>query len=158
MFKLIYTVFSCRCRQKGSLGKKWAVEGVLNKEMELLKTSRTFNLPRSIIKDYVKSNGKNTVEALIGRKQLLPTEEEEELVQYCLVMGHKYYGLCAKDVKCMANSLAIRYGARHPFSREKETAGENDSSCFSGDTLTCHSGNPNACICCTNSSLHPREC
>jgi hypothetical protein len=123
-----------------------AVEAVLNKEMGLLKASKTFNVPRSTIKDYVKINGRNTVEALIGRKPVLLTEVEEELVRYCLVMGHKYYGLCAKDVKRVTYSLGIRNGARHPFSREKETAGESGSSCFSEDTLTCHSGNRNVCL------------
>jgi hypothetical protein len=61
--------------------------------------------------------------SLNGRKPVLPTEIEEELVRYCLVIEHKYYGLCAKDVKRMAYSLAIRNGARYPFSREKEKAG-----------------------------------
>jgi hypothetical protein len=37
-------------------------------------------------------------------------------------MELEYYGLCAKGVKFMAYSLAIRNGARYPFSREKETA------------------------------------
>jgi hypothetical protein len=91
--------------------------------MGLLKASKTFNVPRPTIKDYAKSNGRNTVEALIGRKPVLPTEVEEGLVRYCLVMEHKYYGLCAKDAKRMAYSLAKRNGARHPFSREKEIAG-----------------------------------
>jgi hypothetical protein len=102
---------------------KRAVKAVLNKEMVLLRAPKTFNVPRSTIKDYVKSNGRNTIEALIGRKPVLSTEVEEELVLYCLVMEHKYYGFCAKDVKRVAYSLAVRNGARHPFSKEKETAG-----------------------------------
>jgi hypothetical protein len=61
---------------------KRAVEAVLNKEMVLLKASKTFNVPRSTIKDYVKSNGRNTVEALIGRKPVLLTDVEEEMVRY----------------------------------------------------------------------------
>jgi hypothetical protein len=100
---------------------KRVVEAVLNKEMGLLRASKTSDLPRSTIKDYVKIYGRNTVEALIGKKPVLPTEAEEELVRYCLVMEHEYYGLCAKDVKRVAYSLAVRNGARHPFSREKET-------------------------------------
>jgi hypothetical protein len=48
--------------------------------MGLLKASKSFNVPRSTIKDYVKSTGRNTVEALIGRKPVLPTEAEEEVV------------------------------------------------------------------------------
>lgn len=89
--------------------------------MGFLKASETFNLPRSTLKDYVKSNGRNTVEALIGRKPALPTEVEE-FVRYCLVMEHKYYGLCAKDVKRVAYTVAIRNGVRHPslFKREKK--------------------------------------
>jgi hypothetical protein len=39
-------------------------------------------------------------------------------------MEHKYYGLCEKGVKRMAYSLAIRNGARHPFSRERERDSE----------------------------------
>jgi hypothetical protein len=100
---------------------KRAVEAVINKEMGLLRASKTLNVPRSTIKDHTKSNERNTVEALIGRKPVLPTEVEEELVRYCLVMEHKYYGLCAKDVKRMAYSLAIRNGARHPFSRQRDS-------------------------------------
>jgi hypothetical protein len=84
---------------------KRVAEAVLNKEMGLLRASKTFNVPRSTIKDYVKINGRNTVEASVGRKPVLPTEVEEELVLYCLVMEHNYYGFCAKDVKRVALQL-----------------------------------------------------
>jgi hypothetical protein len=40
---------------------KRAVEAILNKEMGQLKASKSFNVPRSTIKDYVKIKGRNTV-------------------------------------------------------------------------------------------------
>jgi hypothetical protein len=42
---------------------KRAVEAVLNKEMGLLKASKTLNVLPSTINYYAKSNGRNTVEA-----------------------------------------------------------------------------------------------
>lgn len=57
------------------------LEAVFNEEMGLLKALKTFNLPPSAVKDCVKSNGKDTVEALIGKKPVLSTKGEEELVR-----------------------------------------------------------------------------
>ncbi|XP_071445696.1 uncharacterized protein [Hetaerina americana] len=100
-----------------------AVEAVINKEMSLLKASKAFNVPRSTIKDYVKKNGKNSVEASIGRKPVLPADVEGQLVHYCLELERSYFGLTPRDVEAMAYHLATRHGLKHPFSDERQAAG-----------------------------------
>ena len=100
-----------------------AVKAVSNKEMGLLKASKFYSVPRSTLKDYVKNNGKNTIDARIGRKPILPLELEKDLERYCLEMEDKYYGLTRNDIKRMAYCLAIRNNLQHPFSKQKESAG-----------------------------------
>jgi hypothetical protein len=62
------------------------------------------------------------VEALTGRKSVLPTEVEEELVRYCLVMELEYYGFCAKDVKRVALQLGCKEWSKTSlFKRERDS-------------------------------------
>lgn len=103
-----------------------AVLAVKRKEMGLLKASKTFNVPRSTIKDYVKKTEEELeklLEVPLGRKPVLPSEIEDELVEYCLQMEVSFYGLTARDVKRMAFHLAMRNNIPHPFSNEKKSAG-----------------------------------
>ncbi|XP_072392413.1 uncharacterized protein [Diabrotica undecimpunctata] len=49
---------------------------------------------------------------------------EEDLVQYCLEMDRKYYGLELADVRKLAYQLAIRNNLSHPFSEIDGNAGK----------------------------------
>jgi hypothetical protein len=103
-----------------------AIKAVRCKEMGLKTASRVFEVPRSTLKDKV--NSKETdIEKLIntrlGRKPVLPSNVEEELVSYCLMMEKSFFGLTTRDMKRMAFELAIRNGLAHPFSVQQGNAG-----------------------------------
>lgn len=71
-----------------------AIKAVRCKEMGLKTASRVFEVPRSTLKDKV--NSKETdIEKLIstrlGRKPVLPSNVEEELVSYCLMMEKVFW-------------------------------------------------------------------
>lgn len=104
-----------------------AVEAVRANEMGYKKAAKLFKVPRATLKDYVK-NSEKSVETLVsgrmGRKPVLPTELEEELVKYCLQMEKNYYGVTASDLKRMAYQLANRNNIPHPFSLAKKKAGK----------------------------------
>lgn len=118
-----------------------AVLAVKRKEMGLLKASKTFNVPRSTIKDYVKKTEEELeklLEVPLGRKPVLPSEIEDELVEYCLQMEVSFYGLTARDVKRMAFHLAMRNNIPHPFSNEKKVREESGFDFFLNVTLPYH--------------------
>jgi len=60
----------------------------------------------------------------LGRITVLPSELENKLVEYCLIMDQRYYGLRRQDIKRTTLQLAIRYGLKHPFNQEKSAAGK----------------------------------
>jgi hypothetical protein len=47
-----------------------------------------------------------------------------KIVEYCIIMDERYYGLRRQDIKCMAFQLAIRNGLQHPLNPEKSAAGK----------------------------------
>jgi hypothetical protein len=99
-----------------------AVKAVKKKEMGPLKTAKAFNVPRSTLKDYVKTKDTDIEKRLnvpLGRKSVLSPETENHLVQYCSHMEKAFYGLTMKDLQRMAFQLAIRNNLPHRFSTEK---------------------------------------
>ena len=60
----------------------------------------------------------------LGRKTVLPSELENKLVEYCIIMDQNYDGLRHEDIKCMAFQLAIRNGLKHPLNQENSEAGK----------------------------------
>lgn len=113
-------------KQWDKVKMKSAVIAVKNKEMGLLKASKTYGVPRSTLKDYVKKPLEDIQKLLdvpLGRKPILPVELEDELVEYCMNMECSYYGLTARDLKRMAFQLAIRNNIANPFSKDKKSAG-----------------------------------
>jgi hypothetical protein len=77
---------SAKRKSLDNVSMERAVKAMLNKEMGFLKASKTLNVLRSITKDFVNNKERNKVEAVIGRKPVLPAEVEEELVRHCLLM------------------------------------------------------------------------
>ena len=82
------------------------IKAVRCKEMGLKTASRVFEVPRSTLKDKV--NSKETdIEKLIntrlGRKPVLPSNVEEELVSYCLMTEKRFF--CAHNKRYEANGF-----------------------------------------------------
>jgi len=106
--------------------KKWdpermktAIEAMRNKEMVSYKASRVFNIPQTTLRRYVKDRSKkNSSEAVktkLGRKQVLPCEEENDLAEHCRLMERKFIGLKMADVMHLAYHLAVRNGIKPQF-------------------------------------------
>lgn len=120
-------------KRKCSL-KKWSSDNMINaiiavreKRMGYLAASKRFNVPRSTLFDYVRSNSEPTeaVKSKLGRKPILPDELEEKLVEYLLMMEKKYFGCTRNDVKRLAYQLAELNNIPNPFSIVKEVAGKD---------------------------------
>lgn len=110
--------------------KKWdtksmlaAVSAVKNKEMGYLLASKTFAVPKSTLEDYVKHKMKSPEELVqtnLGRPPVLPKEIEADLVDHCVEMDKRFYGLRASDIRRLAFQLAIRNSLKHTFSNNKK--------------------------------------
>ena len=53
----------------------------------------------------------------LGRKAVLPSELENKLVEYRVIMDQSYYGLRRQDIKRIDFQLVIRNGLKHPFNQ-----------------------------------------
>ncbi|KAJ4428279.1 hypothetical protein ANN_24296 [Periplaneta americana] len=71
-----------------------SLKAIREKIMGYLAASKRFNVPRSTLFDYVRSNSEPTkaVKSKLGRKPILPASLEEKLVDYELMMERKYFG------------------------------------------------------------------
>lgn len=119
--------------KKGVAHKKWnpenmknAIEAIKSKQMGYLKASKTFNIPKATLELYVKRGRplEEQCKLQIGRKPVLTAEMEEDLVQHCLDMDKRYYGLGIADIRRLAYQLAIRNNLPHPFSKKDANAGK----------------------------------
>jgi len=105
---------------------KAAIVAVRNKEIGSCKASRIFNLPQTPLERYVKDRQKSsseTVKTKLGRKQVLPCEEENDLAEHCLLTERKFFGLTKADVMRLAYQLAVRNGIKNQFCNRNEKAG-----------------------------------
>ena len=60
----------------------------------------------------------------LERRTVLPSEFENKLVEYCIIMDQRYYGLRRQDIKRPPFQLAITNVLKHPFNQEKSAAGK----------------------------------
>ena len=65
-----------------------ATKAVCNTEMEYLGAAKKYNLPRSTLYDYVRSNWGpfQTTQSKLGRKPIIPPALEKKLVEYLLLI------------------------------------------------------------------------
>lgn len=113
--------------------KKWdpanmaaAVNACRNKEVGYLRASKTFQVPKITLQNYVKS-GKHTSELIklpLGRKPVLNYALEDDLVQYCVKLDKQFFGLRAKDVRRLAYQLAVKNKIKHTFNEKNGMAGK----------------------------------
>jgi hypothetical protein len=63
-------------------------------------------VPRGTLERYVKDTSRSPEELVdvhLGRRNVLPSELENKLVQYCITMNQRYYGLSCKDTEHMTS-------------------------------------------------------
>ena len=99
-----------------------AVRVVRSGEMSYFRASKYISVPRGTPEMYVKDTScspKELVNVHLGGRTVLPSEPENKLVEYCIVMDQRCCGLRCQDIKCMAFQLAIRNVLKHPFNQVK---------------------------------------
>jgi hypothetical protein len=99
-----------------------------NKEMGSYKASRVLNLPQTTLRRCVKDRQKSSSEAVktkLGWKQVLPCEVENDLVERCLLMEKKFFGLKMADVMHLSYQLAVRNGIKSQFCKRNEKMEES---------------------------------
>jgi len=104
-----------------------AVRVVRSGETGYLKASKYYSVPTRTLERYVKDTSLSPEELVnvhVGSRTVLPSELENKLVEYCITMDQRYYGLRCQDIKSMAFQLAIRNDLKHPLTQEKLAAGK----------------------------------
>jgi len=123
-----------------------------------LRALKYFSVPRANSGEVPTSpSPQELVNVHLGRKTVLPSELENKLVEYCIIMDQSYYGLRRQDIKPMAFQLAIRNGLKHPFNKKLENLGRNSFNPFyKGIQYTYE----NSCMhfCSSGERLYVRKC
>jgi len=60
----------------------------------------------------------------LRRRNVLPSELGNKLLEYYIIMDQMFHGLRRQDIKRMAFQLAIRNDLKRPFNQAKSAAGE----------------------------------
>jgi uncharacterized HAD superfamily protein len=97
---------------------KAPLEAMRSKEMGSYKASRVSNVPQTTLERYVNDRQKilsETIKTKLGRKQVLPCEADNGLIEHCLLMDRKFFGLTMTDVTRLAYQLAERNGIKNQF-------------------------------------------
>ena len=109
-----------------------AIKAERNKEMGYLAAAKKYNVPRSTLCDYVRSNWDRfqATQSKLGRMPIIPPALEEKLVEYLVLIERKYFGCTRDDVRRLAFQLAVRNKIPSPFSIAREAAGKDWFKCF----------------------------
>lgn len=75
---------------------------------------------------YVKAVGDEYVEVKAGRKPVFTAAMENTLVEYCLEMERRFFGLARVDIRRLAFRIAEVNGIAHSFSKVAGQAGKSE--------------------------------
>jgi len=101
-----------------------AVAAVTNCEMSLRDASATFGVPKSTLERH--KNNKVISPGSLGRfTPVLDADFEKELVQYCIIMQQRLFGLTLKDLRSLAFDLAEKNSICNDFNATKRLAGRD---------------------------------
>ena len=100
-----------------------AIKAVCEKQKTLREAARCFNIPKSTLASNVKKSSSgsdplNLANEVLERKPIFPAALEKKLVEYCMEMESRYFGLTRKDVQEMAFAFAEKNDIKHPFKNE----------------------------------------
>jgi len=87
-----------------------AVRVVRSADTCYLRASKYFFVPRGTLERYVKDTSRSTEELVnvhLGRRTVVPSELKNKLLEYCILMDQRHYGLRRQDIKRMAFQLVI---------------------------------------------------
>jgi hypothetical protein len=100
-----------------------AVRVVRSGDTGYLRASKYFSVPRGTLERYVKDTSRSSedlVNVHLGRRTVLPSELENKVLEYCIIMDQRHYGLRRQDIKRMAFHLAIRNGLKNSHLTKKD--------------------------------------
>ena len=101
-----------------------AVNAVKNSELSIREASSVYGIPKSTLERH--KNKKILMPGCLGRfRPVLNAEFEKELVDYCVGMQNRLFGLSVRDLRSMAFLLAERNHLDHGFDTEKQLAGKD---------------------------------
>lgn len=101
-----------------------AIASVRNSELSIREASSTYGIPKSTLERH--KNKKIITPGCLGRyRPVLNAEFEAELVDYCIQMQNRLFGLTIRDLRSMAYQLAEKNNLQHDFDKEKQLAGKD---------------------------------
>ena len=101
-----------------------AVNAVKNSELSIREASSVYGVPKSTLERH--KNKKVLTPGCLGRfRPVLNAEFEKELVDYCVAMQNRLFGLTVRDLRSMAFQLAEKNHLDHGFDSEKQLAGKD---------------------------------
>jgi len=103
---------------------KSAVRKVLVEGASKKRAAREFGLPRGTLQRHIKKAEQGLgVEKKLGRRCVLTSAQEEDLVQRLIDMESRLYGLTTEDVRRIVYQFCDQHGISHTFSHETQLAG-----------------------------------
>ena len=101
-----------------------AVNAVKNSELSIREASSVYGVPKSTLERH--KNKKILTPGCLGRfRPVLNADFEKELVDYCVAMQNRLFGLTVRDLRSMAFHLAEKNHLDHGFDSEKKLAGKD---------------------------------
>lgn len=100
---------------------KEAIDAIRSKKMGWKKASKIYNVPKTTLMRLSNMRYGTPEEAVSvkrGRRTVLGSKLEDELVNYCLAMEASFFGLTRSDLRRMAVQLAENNGLEHPFKND----------------------------------------
>ena len=118
-----------RVRRRTTEKAKWT-EGQLKEAMRLVSegqsvksVSRQFAIPRSTLRDRLKSN--NNSKPSMGRPPIFNEEQEKEIAKRVIDLANLFYGITLTELRRLAYQVAEELKVKHNFNKETQMAGED---------------------------------
>ena len=106
-----------------------AVAAVRSNNESVRAAAKKFSIPRATLQRHLKSSIQTP--GKLGRfRPVFDSVFEEQLVQHCLEMQKRFYGLSLKQCRKLAYELAAKNKLQHPFSQTEKMAGADWMSGF----------------------------
>lgn len=119
---------------KKNIRAKWSTEALqdsldaVNGGMKISDASKMFGISWSTIKDHVKQRSRNAAGVpgrpkKVGRTAVFSEKQELEIVDYCLEISKRFYGLTVNEFRSIIFQFAEKLGLNHPFNKTEKKAG-----------------------------------
>ena len=103
-----------------------AIDAIKNKEMEFLKASKTFGVPKTTLYQHLKGDNKyaSNRKKHVGRQVNLPEDIEAQLVEHAIDLEARFYGLTLQNLRRLAYQIAEINQVKTGFNHDEKLAGK----------------------------------